>query len=150
MLVLDTNVASELMRPEPTPTVAAWISERDAKELYLTAVSEAELLYGVAIMPTGRRRNALESAMSRWLDQGFADRILPFDSSAARAYAVIASRCRHAGRPIGGADCQIAAISRSHGAVLVTRNVRDFEETGIDVVNPWTAVRTSRKLRRNH
>ena len=150
MLVLDTNVASELMRPEPTPTVAAWISERDAKELYLTAVSEAELLYGVAIMPTGIRRNALEAAMSRWLDQGFADRILPFDSSAARAYAVIASRRRQAGRPIGGADCQIAAISRSLGAVLITCNVRDFEDTGVDVVNPWTAVRTSRELRRDH
>ena len=100
ILVLDTNVASELMRPEPKPTVAAWISDRDAEELYLTAVSEAELLYGVAIMPTGRRRNALKAAMSRWLDLGFADRILPFDSSAARAYAVIASRRRHAGRPL--------------------------------------------------
>jgi len=142
MLVLDTNVASELMRPEPTPGVAAWISGRDAEDLYLTAVSEAELLYGVAIMPTGRRRNALEAAMSRWLDLGFADRILPFDSSAARAYAVIASSRRHACRPIGEADCQIAAISRSHGAVLVTRNVRDFEDTGVDVVDPWTAMQT--------
>lgn len=135
MLVLDTNVASELMRPEPTPGVAAWISGRDAEDLYLTAVSEAELLYGVAIMPTGRRRNALEAAMSRWLDLGFADRILPFDSSAARAYAVIASSRRHACRPIGEADCQITAISRSQGAVLVTRNVRDFEDTGVDVVD---------------
>ena len=150
MLVLDTNVASELMRPEPTPTVVAWIADRDAEELYLTAVSEAELLYGVAIMPTGRRRNALEAAMSRWLDLGFADRILPFDSSAARAYALIASGRRHAGRPIGEADCQIAAISRSHGAVLVTRNVRDFEDTGVDVVDPWTAMQTSRELRRDH
>ena len=150
MLVIDTNVASELMRPDPTPTVAAWIADRDLEELYLTAVSEAELLYGVAIMPTGRRRNALEAAMSRWLALGFADRILPFDSSAARAYAVIASHRRHAGRPIGEADCQIAAISRSHGAVVVTRNVRDFEDTGVDVVDPWTAAQTSRKFRRDH
>ena len=149
MLVLDTNVASELMRPEPTPSVAAWIAGRDAEELYLTAVSEAEMLYGVAIMPTGRRRNALEVAMHRWLELGFADRILPFDSSAARAYAEIASRRRHAGRPIGEADCQIAAISRSHGAVLVTRNVRDFEDTGVDLVDPWTAMETSRELRRD-
>ena len=94
------------MRPEPKPTVAAWISDRDAEELYLTAVSEAELLYGVAIMPTGRRRNALKAAMSRWLDLGFADRILPFDSSAARAYAVIASRRRHAGSWRGGPSCR--------------------------------------------
>ena len=114
------------MRPEPTPTVAAWIADRDTEELCLTAMSEAELLYGVAIMPTSRRRSALEVAMSRWLDLGFTDRILPFNSSAARAWAVIASR-HHAGRPIGEADYRIAAISRSHCAVLATPDVRDFE-----------------------
>ena len=91
MFIIDTNVASELMRPEPAPTVAAWITERDAEELFLTAVSEAELLYGVAIMPAGRRRNTLETTMARWLDLGFAERILPFDSAAARAYAEIAA-----------------------------------------------------------
>jgi len=138
MFVLDTNVASELMRPAPASTVAAWISARDAQELYLTAVSEAELLYGVAIMPAGGRRNRLEASMTRWLDQGFGERILPFDSAAARAYAEIASGRRRAGRPIGEADCQIAAISRARGAVLVTRNERDFEGAGIDVVDPWT------------
>ena len=138
MFAIDTNVASELMRPEPTPAVAAWIAERDTQEMYLTAVSEAELLYGAAIMPFGKRRHALEAAMTRWLDQGFRERILPFDSAAARAYAVIAADRRDAGRPIGGADCQIAAICRSRSAVLVTRNVRDFEGTGVDVINPWS------------
>ena len=87
MFVIDTNVASELMRPEPASAVAVWIDERDAKDMYLTAVSEAELLYGVAIMPTGKRRKALEAAMTRWLDLGFGERILPFDSAAARDYA---------------------------------------------------------------
>ena len=140
MLVLDTNVASELMRPAPASEVANWISERDATEMFLTAVSEAELLYGIAIIPAGRRRDMLAAAMTRWLDLGFSERILPFDSSAARAYAELASEKRLAGRPIGEADCQIAAISRSRGAVLVTRNVRDFEGTGVDVVNPWSAV----------
>ena len=140
MLVLDTNVASELMRPEPASEVADWISEREATEMFLTAVSEAELLYGIAIIPAGRRRDMLAAAMTRWLDLGFSERILPFDSSAARAYAEIASEKRLAGRPIGEADCQIAAISRSRGAVLVTRNVRDFEGTGVDVVNPWSVV----------
>ena len=77
--------------------------------------------------------------MTRWLDLGFAERVLPFDSAAARAYAEIASGRRRAGQPIGEADCQIAAISRSRGAVLVTRDVRDFEGTGVDVVDPWTA-----------
>ena len=137
MFVIDTNVASELMKP--APAVAGWIAARDAEELFLTAVSEAELLYGVAILPAGRRRQTLETAMTRWLDRGFADRILPFDSAAASAYAEIAADRRRAGRPIGEADCQIAAISRCRGAALVTRNIRDFEGAGIDVVDPWTA-----------
>ena len=136
MFAIDTNVASELMRPEPTPAVAAWIAERDAQEMYLTAVSEAELRYGVAIMPAGKRRNALEAAMTRWLDLGFRERVLPFDSAAARVYAQIAAERRHTGRTIGEADCQIAAICRSRGAVLVTRNVRDFEGVGVEVIDP--------------
>ena len=125
------------MRPAPAPSVAAWIAERDAAAMYLTAVGEAELRFGVAIPPAGRRRTALEAAMRRWLEIGFGERILPFDSAAARAYSSIAADCRAAGRPIGNADCQIAAISRSRGASLVTRNVRDFEGTGVDVVDPW-------------
>ncbi|MDE0190203.1 MAG: type II toxin-antitoxin system VapC family toxin, partial [Gammaproteobacteria bacterium] len=134
MLVIDTNVASELMRPAPSPAVAAWIAERDAAEMYLTAVSEAELRFGVAILPAGRRRNTVEAALRRWLDLGFVERILPFESDAAQAYAEIAAARRQAGRPIGEANCQIAAITRSRGAVLVTRNVRDFEGTGVEVL----------------
>ena len=137
MFVIDTNVASELMKPTPAPAVAAWIAARDAEELFLTAIGEAELLYGVAILPAGQRREALETAMSRWLDLGFADRILPFDSAAAKAYAEIAAGRRRAGRPIGEADCRIAAITRCRGAALVTRNVRDFEGVGVDVIDPW-------------
>ena len=139
MHVIDTNVASELMRPSPAPAVAAWIAGRDAEALYLTAVSEAELLYGVAIMPAGRRRNELEAAMARWLDVGFAGRILPFDSAAARAYAEIAAGRRSAGRPIAPADCQIAAIARSRGMAVATRNVRDVGDINVEVVDPWTA-----------
>ena len=139
MYVIDTNVASELMRPSPAPAVAAWIAGRNAQEMHLTAVSEAELLYGVAIAPAGRRRDELEAAMIRWLDIGFADRVLPFDSAAARAYAEIAAGRRSAGRPIAPADCQIASIARSRGMAVITRNVRDFEGIGIEVVDPWTA-----------
>ena len=140
MYVIDTNVASELMRPSPAPAVAAWIAERDAEELYLTAVSEAELLYGVAIMPVGRRRDELEAIMFHWLDLGFAGRILPFDSAAARAYADIAAGRRSAGRPIAPADCQIGAIARARDMAVATRNVRDFEDIDVVVVDPWTAV----------
>ena len=139
MFVMDTNIVSELMRPEPAAAVAAWIGERDAEDLYLTAVSEAELLYGVAIMPAGKRRHTLEAALHRWLNLGLRGRILPFDSAAARAYAEIAAGRRAAGRPIGEADCQIAAISRSRRAVLVTRNVRDFEGAGLPIIDPWSA-----------
>ena len=139
MFAIDTNVASELMRPQPAPAVAAWIAARHAQEMYLTAVTEAELRYGVAILPAGRRRSTLEAAMARWLDVGFRERILPFDSAAARAYAEITADRRQAGRPIGEADCQIAAICRSRGAVLITRNVRDFTGAGIAVADPWAA-----------
>ena len=96
-LVIDTNVASELMRPEPSSSVAAWIADRDASAMYLTAVSEAELRFGVAILPAGSRRTALEAAIRRWLEVGFGERILPFDSSADRAYAEIADDRRSAG-----------------------------------------------------
>ena len=137
MFVIDTNVVSELMRPKPMPTVAAWIVKHNAQEIYLTAVSEAELRYGVAIMPAGKRRNALVVAMNRWFDHGFRQRILPFDSTAARTYAEIATARRNAGRPISEADCQIAAICLSRGAILVTRNVRDFRGTDIKLIDPW-------------
>ena len=139
MYAIDTNVVFELMLPQPAPSVAGWIAERNARDLLLTAITEAELRYGVAIVPVGRRRNELEAAMTRWLEVGFGDRILPFDSTAARHYAEIASGRRRAGRPIREADCQIAAICRSRGAVLVTRNVRDFEDAGIEIVSPWSA-----------
>ena len=138
MFVIDSNVASELMRPVPTEAVEAWIGEHDAEDMYLTAVNEAELLYGVAIMPSGKRRKTLEAAMNRLLGHGFRGRILPFDSAATRVYAEIATKRRNAGRPIAEADCQIAAIARAHGAVLVTRNVRDFEGTGLVVIDPWS------------
>lgn len=139
MFVLDTNVASELMRPTPTSAVTDWIADRDAQEMYLTAVNEAELRRGVEIMSVGKRRSTLEAAMALWLDLGFNGRILPFDSAATGAYAKIAAVRRASGHPIGEADCQIAAICRLRSAVLVTRNVRDFNDTGIEVIDPWTA-----------
>lgn len=138
MYIIDTNIASELMRPAPTASVATWIATRDAEEMFLTAVSEAELHYGVAILPAGHRKNELVAALNSWLDVGFSGRVLPFDAAAARYYSEIASRRRAIGRPISTTDCQIAAVTCSHRAALVTRNIRDFDRLNIEVINPWT------------
>ena len=139
MFILDTNVVSELMRPAPDPAIASWVAERATSSLFLTAVTEAELRFGLAVMPPGKRRDGLAAGLERMLETGFANRILPFDSAAARAYAGIAASRRRRGRQAAQADCQIAAIARSRGMAVATRNVRDFEEMGIDVFNPWDA-----------
>ena len=109
-----------------------------APNLYLSTVSEAELLYGVEILPPGGRRDRLLEAVEGMLREDFDGRILPFDSAAAQTYAVIAAARRAAGRPINHADCQIAAIARCRGASVATRDVDDFEGTGIELINPWT------------
>lgn len=137
MIVIDTNVVSELMRATPAPDVLNWFADRAAEDLYLTAISEAELRTGAAILPAGQRRDRLVAAIDAMIAQDFAERVLPFDSPAARCYAEIAAARRAAGRPIMDADCQIAAIARAHGAAVATRNVGDFAGCGIDVINPW-------------
>jgi predicted nucleic acid-binding protein len=137
MILLDTNVVSELIRPKPDPGVEAWLAEQVAANVFLSVISAAELLYGVAILPSGQRRDRLTAEIEGMLRHDFAVRILPFDSDAARAYAVIAAERRAAGRPIGQFDGQIAAITRSRGAAIATRNAGDFAGCGIDVINPW-------------
>ena len=137
MFVLDTNVVSELMRSAPHPVIASWVAERATSNLFLTAVTEAELRFGLAVMPLGKRRDGLAKGLERMLETGFANRVLPFDSGAARVYAGIAAARRRMGRPITQADCQIAAIVRSRGMAVATRNIRDFEDMGIDIFNPW-------------
>lgn len=135
MIILDTNVVSELMRPAPDPGVVAWVAGEGA--LWLTAVSEAELRLGVALMPPGARASAVGAAVGAMLAEDFAGRILPFDGAAARAYAAICADRRAAGRPIAAFDAMIAAIARAAGATVATRNQRDFEGCGVDIVNPW-------------
>ena len=137
MIILDTNVVSELMSPNPGAHVADWVAGQAAPNLYLSTVNEAELLYGVEVLPPGRRRDRLHRAVEGMLREDFEGRILPFDSAAAQAYAVIAAARRAAGRPINHADCQIAAIAKSREASVATRNVDDFEGIGIEVINPW-------------
>ena len=136
-VLLDTNVVSELMRKVPDPVVAVWAAGHRLEDLFFSAVGEAELRYGVAILPAGQRRETLLSDIERMMDEAFGSRVLPFDSGAARAYADIAAMRRSAGRPVGPADCQIAAIARSRHMAVATRNVRDFEDVDIKVVDPW-------------
>ncbi|OYV32209.1 MAG: VapC toxin family PIN domain ribonuclease [Rhodospirillales bacterium 20-64-7] len=139
MILLDTNILSELMRPAPSPAVMSWLAAQPAASLFISAVTEAELRYGVLLLPEGRRRADLIAALEAMLTEDFAGRILPFDSAAALAFAAIAASRRQAGKPISQFDAQIAAIVRSRGAALATRNVADFAECGVEIINPWTA-----------
>jgi predicted nucleic acid-binding protein len=137
MFLIDTNVISELMRATPAPSVLNWFSTQDPSTLYLSAVTEAELRTGIAILPAGQRREVLKVALDATLTVDFEGRILPFDTDAAKTYAEIAAGRRSSGRPITDADCQIAAIARAAGMPVATRNTRDFEGCGVDVINPW-------------
>ena len=136
-VLLDTNVVSELLRPSPNPIVEGWVAGRQAADLHFSAVGEAELRYGVAVLPAGRRRDAFALAIEAILREDFEDRVLPFDSAAAREYADITASRRAAGRPVAPADCQIAAIARSRDLTIATRNVRDFADMEIELVDPW-------------
>lgn len=137
MIILDTNVVSELMRPDPAPQVASWVRSLDRRELRTTSVTLAEIRYGIARLPDGRRKQALLTAADD-IFATFGDQVLPIDASAAEQYAVIASGRERAGKPIQGFDALIAAVCRSRTAALATRNTPDFAGTGIEVVNPWS------------
>lgn len=137
MILIDTNVISELMRPVPDPAVLSWFDAQDALALFLNTVTEAELRRGVASLPEGKRRDQLQAAMDAMIDEDFAGRVLPFDSAAATAFAAIFTERQTAGRPISFPDCQIAAIARARGAAVATRNIKDFEDCGITIINPW-------------
>ena len=125
------------MRPEPSARVVGWFDVQDAMALHLSAVSEAELRAGVAVLPPGRRRDGLLAAVDAMIEQDFSGRLLPFDSLAARSYAGIYAARRAAGRPIPEADCQIAAIAASRGLAVATRNIADFAGCGVTVIDPW-------------
>ncbi|CAN5492221.1 type II toxin-antitoxin system VapC family toxin [soil metagenome] len=139
MIVLDTNVVSELMRLEPRERVVTWTDAQPAAELFIAAVTLAELLYGIGRLPGGRRRKTLADELDEMIAEDFDRRILSFDDVAAAHYADIVVQRERAGRRISMADAQIAATCRSHGATIATRNVDDFTDTGIDMVDPWSA-----------
>jgi hypothetical protein len=126
------------MVPDPAPQVAAWVRSRDRRELRMTSITLAEIRYGIARLPGGQRKQVLLDAADD-IFHAFSDQVLPVDAAAAEQYAAIASTRERAGRPISGFDALIAAVCRARGAPLATRNLRDFEGTGIEVFDPWTA-----------
>lgn len=138
-VLLDTNVLSELLRAAPTPAVLAWFAAQPAETLFVSAVTQAEMALGARLLPSGKRRTAIESALRAMFEEDFAGRILPFDSATVPAYVEIVSNRRAAGRPISQFDAQIAAIARTHDARLATRNTEDFNGCGLVVIDPWVA-----------
>ena len=137
MIVLDTNVLSELMKAAPERSVVEWMSTQAPSSVFTTSITEAEVLHGIELLPPGKKRDAIRAAAQAMFATDFAGRVLPFASSAAPAYARIAAERRRRGRPISHFDAQIAAIALSERAALATRNVADFADSGINVVDPW-------------
>lgn len=137
MIILDTNVLSELMRPQPSPIVSQWIATQPISSLFTSSITEAEIFYGIELLPKSSRREALRAAAESMFTMDFSGRILAFGSDAARVFSRIAAHRRQLGRPISQPDAQIAAIARVRGAWLATRNGSDFADCGLQVINPW-------------
>lgn len=136
-VLLDTNVLSELLRAEPASAVLEWFEEQSGDTLFVSAVTQAEMLLGAQLLPAGKRRKQLESALQSMFREDFAGRVLPFDGHCAAVYADVVTARRAAGRPISQIDAQIAATARTHRLQLATRNVADFEGCGLKLTNPW-------------
>jgi toxin FitB len=138
-IVLDTNVISEPRRPSPEPAVMSWLARQTLERLYLTATVVGELAHGIAILPSGRRRSRFEAWLLEVVRDRFAGRVLPFDGEAALLFGQILAAARAGGRPVDAGDAQIAAVAELHGMMIATRNVADFANLGVAVVNPWDA-----------
>ncbi|WP_332820533.1 type II toxin-antitoxin system VapC family toxin [Pseudomonas sp.] len=139
MILLDTNVLSELMRAKPAPEVLAWVDAQSSSELFISAITVAEILYGIARMSDGKRKQGLLELATLMFEEDFAGRILPFDTEAAVHYAGLAAESEAEGKVVDMADGQIAAIAALHDARVATRNVRHFDYLGVPVINPWEA-----------
>jgi toxin FitB len=136
MIVVDTNVASELMRPSPERAVQEWVRSHEGRELCITAITVAEIINGIERVPEGRRKEVLRSAAAE-IFEAFAEQVLPFDTAAAEQYALVVSQRDGLGLSIDGFDAQIASICRAQRAALATRNLADFRKTGVELINPW-------------
>ena len=139
MIILDTNALSELMKIDPDPAVRAWINRQEGLNLFITSITEAEIWLGIELLPDGRRRRLLEQAAITMIAREFSGRTLSFDSRAAVCYGKLAAELQKAGRIIGMADIQIAAIANVHGFTVATRNTRHFMDCGIGLIDPFTA-----------
>lgn len=137
MIVLDTNVVSELMRADPAPVVLHWVDKQDPGQLWLTSVTVRELIYGIERLPIGKRQRQLDVQLLAMLDEDFGGRVAAYDGEAAAIAGKLLARCEREGRTLPLADAQIATICLAHHATLVTRNTKDFEATGLALVNPW-------------
>lgn len=140
IIVLDTNVVSELMRDNPDQAVVDWFDAQHTNSLSITTITQAEILTGIELLPDGRRKNNLFELANYFFTSIFIGRVLVYDSIAASVYAEIFAQRQVIGRPIGQFDCQIAAIARSHEAAVATRNVTDFEGVGVELINPWSNI----------
>jgi hypothetical protein len=139
MIILDTNVLSALMRRAPEAPVVAWLDRQPAESVWITSITLFEARLGLALLPTGRRRQTLEAAFARLLKEDLENRVLDFDSAAAAEAASLAAERQKAGRPVDMRDTQIAGIARSRRATLATRNVRHFGDLKVPIVDPWAA-----------
>jgi predicted nucleic acid-binding protein len=139
VIILDTNVISEVLRPTPVPRVLRWVDDQPRASLFITTVTRGEILYGIQLLADGKRKRGLWDVAKKIFDEDFAGQMLSFDSDAADFYAEIAASRWGAGRPISQFDAMIAAMARSRGADIATRNVKDFAGCGIGVANPWEA-----------
>ena len=139
MIVLDTNVVSEAMKPQPDAAVRAWLNDQAAETLYLSSVTLAELLFGIRALPAGKRKNMLDGTLTKLLEL-FKDRVLPFDTDAARHYTDLAVMARDGGRGFPTPDGYIAAIAASRGFIVASRDTSPYEAASVTVINPWKDV----------
>ena len=139
MLILDTNVISELMNPQGSQTVKSWVNSQLRERLFTTTITQAEILYGIAILPEGNRKQRLQDAAHIIFNEELVNQLLVFDSESAENFASLSTDRKKQGNPISQFDAQIAAICRTHQAAIVTRNVDDFLKCQIEIINPWDA-----------
>jgi predicted nucleic acid-binding protein len=139
MILLDTNIISELMKALPSPRVLDWVNSHVANQLFITSITIAEISYGLNVLPAGNRRSSLENAFNKVINEAFSHRILFFDESAAHQYGKVMAQRKEQGRPLSVLDGEIAAVAIAQGKILATRNTRDFIDCGLEVINPFEA-----------